>query len=89
MKKADFIYDVSTHEEFFFSQLTERGKRHYAGLESMKLEYNGVDIISKRFGIHKHTIRKGEKELMEQTKPPINRIRQKGGGRKKRLSYRA
>jgi len=87
MKKTDFIYDVDTHEKFFFSQLTERGKRQYAGLESMKLGYNGVDTISKRLGIHKHTVRKGKKELLEQTKVPFNKIRQKGGGRKKNFSH--
>jgi len=87
MKKTDFIYDVATHENFFFSQLSERAKRQYAGLESMKLGYNGVDVISKRLGIHKHTVRKGKKELLEQTKPPVNKIRQKGGGRKKNFCH--
>jgi transposase len=83
MKKKDFFYDVDKHEEFFFSQLSERGKRLYAGLESMKLGYNGVKTVSKRLGIHEHTIRRGKKELEEKTLPPANKIRQKGGGRKK------
>ena len=83
MKKQDFEYEIGKHESFFFSQLSERGKRQYAGLEAMKLGYNGVEIISKRLGIHKHTIRKGKKELLDQLVPPEGKIRRKGGGRKK------
>jgi len=83
MKKEDFEYDIDKHESFFYSQLSERGKRQYAGLEAMKLGYNGVNDVSKRLGIHKHTIRKGKKELLDRIIPPTNKIRQKGGGRKK------
>jgi len=83
MKKADFRYEIDKHERFFYSQLSERGKRQYAGLEAMKIGYNGVSVISQRFDIHKHTVRAGKKELIEQAVPPFNKIRQKGGGRKK------
>ena len=83
MKKADFVYDIEEHERFFYSQLSERGKRQYAGLEAMKIGYNGVTVISQKFDIHKHTMRTGKKELMEQVVPPANKIRQRGGGRKK------
>ena len=65
MKKEDFAYEIETHERFFYTQLSERGKRQYAGLEAMKIGYNGVSIISKKFAIHKHTIRTGKKELFE------------------------
>ena len=85
MKKIDFEYDIEKHEDFFYSQLSERGKRQYAGLEAMKLGYNGVAMMSKRLGINRHTVRKGKQELQEQVLPPTNKIRQKGGGRKKRL----
>jgi len=83
MKKEDFTYETERHELFFISQLSERGKRQYAGLEAMKLGYNGVSIIALKHGINKHTVRKGKKELLEETVPPAGKIRQKGGGRKK------
>jgi hypothetical protein len=86
MKKVDFNYDIEKHEKFFYSQLSECGKRQCAGLESMKLGYNGVAIISRKYGIHRHTVRKGKKELIEQMTPPAGKIRQKGGGRKKNFS---
>jgi len=46
MKKEDFTYDIERHEKFFYSQLSECGKRHYAALEAMKHGYYGVAIIS-------------------------------------------
>jgi len=51
----------------------------------MKSGYNGVAIVSQKYDIHRHTVRKGKKELIEQTVPPSGKIRQKGGGRKKKL----
>jgi predicted transcriptional regulator len=83
MKKIDFVYDITCHELFFFSQLSERGKRQYAALEAMKLGYFGVATVSKRLGIHRHTVTKGKSELINKTVLPSGRVRQKGGGRKK------
>jgi hypothetical protein len=86
MKKGDFLYDIEEYEQFFFSHLPECKKRQYAGLYAMKNGYNGVAIASKKFGIHRHTVRKGKKELLDHTLPPTGKIRQKGGGRKKNFS---
>ena len=87
MKKIDFVYEIEKHEKFFYDHLPECKKRQYAGLYAMKSGYNGVAIASKKFGIHSHTVRKGKKELQEQTLPPTGKIRQKGGGRKKNFDY--
>jgi len=83
MKKIDFVYEIEKHEQFFFALLSECNQRQFAGLEAMKLGYNGVSIVSQKFGINKHTVRRGKKELMEEITPPLGKIRQKGGGRKK------
>jgi negative regulator of genetic competence, sporulation and motility len=84
MKKEDFNYDIEKHEKFFYSTLSERSKRQYAALEAMKVGYYGVKEISLKFDIHVHTVRKGKKELLSQIVPPANKVRQKGGGRKKK-----
>jgi predicted ArsR family transcriptional regulator len=83
MKKVDFEYDIEKHEQFFFAQMNERGKRLYLGLEAMKLGYNGVAEISQKYNTHKHTVRRGKKELLEQNALSVQKVRQKGGGRKK------
>jgi len=86
VKKVDFNYEIEKHDKFFYSQLSERVKRQYAGLEAMKLGYNGVALVSQKYDINRHTVRKGKKELLEQTVPPAGKVRQKGGGRKKNFS---
>jgi DNA invertase Pin-like site-specific DNA recombinase len=88
MKKSEFVSEIEKieeHEKFFFDHLPECKKRQYAGLEAMKTGYNGTSLIAKKFGINKHTVRKGKKELLARILPPFGKIRQKGGGRKKKL----
>jgi len=95
MKKVDFVYDTCTvyevrgideHEQFFFSLLPENLRRKYAGLQAMNGGYYGVSNVSKKFGIHRNTVRVGKNELIEKVVPPVGRIRQEGGGRKKNFS---
>lgn len=70
-------------KQHFFSSLNERQKRHFAAVEANELGYHGVTIISKLYGMHRHTIRQGQKELIEDKKLADNRVRKDGGGRKK------
>ena len=84
MKKIDFMYEVEKHELFFYSQLPEYLKRMYCGLQAMKGSYRGVAETSQKYGVHRHTVRRGKKELLEEIVPPVGKIRQKGGGRKKK-----
>ncbi|KAA6332025.1 hypothetical protein EZS27_019425 [termite gut metagenome] len=66
MKKSDFTYDIDKHTLFFYSQLSERDKRLFVGLETMKAGYNGVVDMSQKFDIHQHTVRRGKKELLQE-----------------------
>jgi hypothetical protein len=83
MKKSDFTYDIDKHTLFFYSQLSERAKRLFVGLEAMKAGYNGVVDMSQKFDIHQHTVRRGKKDLLQEIVPATGKVRQKGGGRKK------
>lgn len=67
----------------FFASLNELQQRQFAALEANELGYHGVTVISKLYGIHRHTIRRGQKELEEQAILASKKIRDKGGGRKK------
>jgi hypothetical protein len=67
----------------FFNNLSEKDKRLYAGLQAMQIGYYGVNEVSKKFNIHKHTIRNGQKELLSEKLVPPDRIGRTGGGRKK------
>lgn len=85
MKKSDFNFDIDKYSLLFFNSLSEKNKRLYAGIESMKLGYYGVDEIAEKYSMHKHTVRKGQKELLSENLLPVEQVRISGGGRKKKL----
>lgn len=74
-----------TIEQIFFESLNEKQRRQYVALKATELGYFGVHQVAEKLGIHPHTIRAGQKELMEISKGGeiSARIRQVGGGRKK------
>lgn len=86
MKKSDFNIDPEKYSLIFYKNLSEKDKRLFAAVEAIRIGYNGVAEVSERLGIHKHTIRKGKKELLSENLLPSDRIRKKGGGRKKKYS---
>lgn len=47
----------------------------------MKLRYYGVDEIAKKYDMHKHTVRKRQKELWSGNLLPAEQVRVSGGGR--------
>lgn len=75
-------------ELVFFNILNEKQKRLFAGLKATNLGYHGVSIVSRQLGLHAHTIRLGQKELLETDTLPSGSIRESGGGRKKKLKTR-
>lgn len=84
MRKTDFNFDIERVTLFFYGNLSEKDKRLFVGLEAMRLGYYGVCEISKKFQVNKHTIRKGQKELLTENLAPADRVREVGGGRKKK-----
>lgn len=71
--------------ETFFETLNEKQKRLFAGLLATELGYFGVRQVAEQLGIHRHTVRAGQKELAEISvaAETSHRIRKVGGGRKK------
>jgi len=84
--EAPYSKAIAENMKFVFSQLSEKDRRLYAGIESQKLQRGGQAYIAELLGCTAKTIRRGEKEL-EDTKllPEKERIRHKGGGRKRIL----
>ncbi|MDI6794183.1 MAG: hypothetical protein QME81_15200 [bacterium] len=66
----------------FFSVLDEQQRRLYAGLEAAKLGHGGDRRIAELLGLDAHTVAKGRREVFEGT-VKRERIREKGGGRKR------
>ncbi len=71
--------------QLHYSRLSEKDRRQYAALESLKFPRGGITYISKVLGVDRSTIVQGRKELtvdLENIIPP-GRQRKAGGGRKK------
>ena len=70
--------------QLYYSRLSEKDRRHYAALESLKLGRGGITYISKVLGVDRSTIIIGRKELSEANfYIPEGKQRKSGGGRKK------
>ena len=71
--------------QLHYSRLSEKDRRQYAALESLKLGRGGITYISKSLGVDRKTILQGRKELTVDLENPIppGRQRKAGGGRKK------
>ncbi len=69
-----------------YSRLSEKDRRQYAALESLKLGRGGTSYISKVLGVNRNTILQGRKELtelVEDMPTQSGKQRRAGGGRKK------
>lgn len=72
--------------QLLYSRLSEKDRRQYAALETIKLGRGGMAYISTILGVDRGTILQGIKELTPTSKEsPIPRDKQRraGGGRKK------
>jgi hypothetical protein len=71
--------------QLHYSRLSEKDRRQYAALESLKLGRGGITYICKVLGVDKKTILQARKELTVDLANPIpsGRQRKAGGGRKK------
>ena len=64
-----------------YDSLSEKDKRRYSAIESLKFEYYGKQYISEILEVSIPTIQRGKKDLIEGSSTPENRIRISGGGR--------
>ena len=71
--------------QLHYSWLSEKDRRHYAALESLKLGRGGITYISHLLGVDRGTIIQGRKELTSDLGVGLvshGRQRKAGGGRK-------
>ncbi len=80
------LYDKSVREEMkkFYTTLSEKDRRRYAGIESRKLGYGGIISIACLSECDKKTVTEGIRDLKDLSFDIVydKRIRKTGGGRK-------
>jgi hypothetical protein len=77
--------DIERTMRAFYRSLHENDRRRYAAVEAAKLGHGGVEYIAKVLGVDPKTIRHGQDELKNLPDRPPTRVREPGGGRKRRL----
>lgn len=83
--KEEFTAKTKMLMQLHYSRLSEKDRRQYAALESLKLGRGGTTYISSVLGVDRGTIIQGRKELTSilADSAPQGKQRKAGGGRKK------
>src|SRR5947199_10847907 len=82
---SPYARDVERTMRAFARSLRENDRRRYAAVEAAKLGHGGIEYISRVLGIDPKTIRQGQRDLEDLPKGPSSRVREPGGGRKRKL----
>jgi len=79
--------EIEQQMKLFYKSLSEKDRRRYVAVESIKFGIGGKSYIYNLFGCHFETLHKGLEELKDEEKLLQNkdRIRNRGGGRKKSI----
>lgn len=90
-KTRDFIMEkyatfLESQMVLHYNSLSERDKRSYAAIESLKLGWGGKSYICKLFKMSINRLNRGLRELLSPetcVKVALGKVRAAGGGRKK------
>ena len=74
--------EIEVQMQRYYHSLSEKDRRRYAAMETVKLGYGGLAYISRLLGCHHQTLQLGQKELQDEAVLREERMRQSGGGRK-------
>ena len=75
--------EIEEQMKKFYGNLSEKEKRSYAAIEAGKLGYGGQKYICSLLGCSPTTLRVGREEILHGSSTEDQRIRRKGGGRKR------
>jgi hypothetical protein len=81
---SPYSRDVEQTMRAFYRSLRENDRRRYAAVEAAKLGHGGVEYISQVLGVDPKTIRQGQRDLEDLPEAPASRVREPGGGRKRK-----
>lgn len=82
--KESAIKDVVERIRIMLPFLNEKQRRRMLAAEAQTLGHGGIKIVSEIACVAKTTIITGMKEIANQVVDPTERVRKKGGGRKKK-----
>ena len=77
--------EIEVQMQRYYASLSEKDRRRYAAIESIKLGHGGGAYIRRLFGCHHETLQQGIRDLQDESIVAEGSIRQSGGGRKSAL----
>ena len=87
--RADLKNIIQLKYQKMLPGLNEKSRRYWAATEAFAYGWGGIANVCKATGISKATIHKGLKEIHNKNFLDLNRLRKKGGGRKKIIANQA
>lgn len=82
---ARFGLEVEERMRRFYESLSEKDARRYAAVEASKLGHGGIEYVAGVLGCSRRTIERAMSEVEALPEDPAQgRVRQPGGGRKKK-----
>ena len=81
--REKIIESIGKKYKQIFPVLNERSQRIWCAVEAQEIGYGGISLVKEATGISRPTITQGLEELKEEEPLAYERIRKKGGGRKK------
>lgn len=85
MTVQHYTHEVEAQMLNFYNSLSEKDRRRYAAIETMKLGYGGATYIRHILNCDNKPITRGQHELKTDLSNESKRIRVSGGGRKSAL----
>ena len=86
MKNIDeIVTTINRKYRVMLPELTEQGRRLFAGVEAIAIGWGGVSAVSLATGLSRTTVARGIEEAGNPQRLEAGRIRKKGGGRKRRV----
>ena len=80
--------EIEERMQIFYESLSEKDRRRYAAIETLKLPFGGQTYISDVLGCDTKTIQQGLSDLENKKEIKKKRIRDEGGGKKSLLEKR-
>lgn len=90
MNNSSIIDSLSRKFNRIKVELDERGRRRWAAGEALELGHGGIKAVAQATGLGERTVRRGCKEVRQQTAPSTHierRTRNLGGGRKSLVEH--
>ena len=74
-----YMPEIENQMRLFFDSLSEKDRRRYAAVEAAKLDYGGIQYISRVLGCDSNTIRHGMEDVQQlPDDEAAARVRKKG-----------